>query len=137
MNTQEGLFILTGLILIVAVITLVVLIVHGRKPKPIIIVDEEEGVLKYKNIGNDSAVEIQTEEVSLNLFSIFFSTVNLLQPNEKLKLEAKVTGKNLSLTLKGLECIGIHLLHIIRAQRGKSICRLCWSDARLKKWNTN
>lgn len=93
MNTQKGLLIFTVLLVIMTLITLIVQIVQRRKPKPIITVDEEEGVLKYKNIGDDSAVEIQTEEVSLNLFSIFFSTVNLLQPNEKLKLEAKVTGK--------------------------------------------
>lgn len=90
LDTQEWLLLLT---LVVAIIFLFVTIWIRRKPKPIITVDEEDGVLKYKNIGNDSAIDIQTEEVSLNLFSIFFSPVNLMQPNDKLKLEPKVTGR--------------------------------------------
>lgn len=93
MNTQEWILFLTAFIFIVAVITLIVIILQRRKPKPIVTVDEEDGVLKYKNIGDDSAIDIQTEEVNLNLFSIFFSATNLLQPNNKQKLESKVTGK--------------------------------------------
>lgn len=93
MNTQEWILFLTALILIVAVVTLIVIILQRRKPKPMITVDEEDGVLKYKNIGYDSAFDIQTEKVSLNIFSIFFSAINLLQPNENLKLESKIAGR--------------------------------------------
>lgn len=93
LDTQEWILLITIFLLFVALVTLVMIIVQSRKPKPIITVDEEDGVLKYKNIGDDSAIDIQTEEVSLNLFSIFFSPVNLMQPDDKLKLEPKVTGR--------------------------------------------
>lgn len=56
LNTQEWILLITILLLFVALVTLVIIIVQSRKPKPIITVDEEDGVLKYKNIGDDSAL---------------------------------------------------------------------------------
>jgi len=94
MNTQYWILLLTLLLLIVAVITYLEVRRQRRKLKPIVTVDEEDGVLKYKNIGDDSAFDIQTEEVNLNLFSIFFSSINLLQPNDPKLLESKVTARN-------------------------------------------
>ncbi|MEA2006250.1 MAG: hypothetical protein U9O50_08365 [Acidobacteriota bacterium] len=85
---------LTLLLLIVAVITYLEVRRQRRKLKPIVTVDEEDGVLEYKNIGDNSAFDIQTEEVNLNLSSIFFSSINLLQPNDPKLLESKVTARN-------------------------------------------
>ena len=93
MDTQEWILFLTALILIVGVVTFIVIVLQRRKPKPIVTVDEEDGVLKYKNIGDDSAIDIQTEEVNLNLFSIFFPKINLLEPTHKKNLEPRVTGR--------------------------------------------
>ena len=90
LDTQGWLLLLT---LVVAIIFLFVTISIRRKPKPFITVDEEDGVLKYKNIGDDSAINIQTEEVNLNLFSIFFPKINLLEPTHKKNLEPRVTGR--------------------------------------------
>ena len=93
LNTQKWILLLTVLLLVVTLILLFVTIWMRRKPKPLITVDEEDGVLKYKNIGDDSAIDIQTEEVNLNLFSIFFPKINLLEPTHKKNLEPKVTGR--------------------------------------------
>jgi len=93
LDTQEWILLLTVLLVVVTLIFLFVTIWIRRKPKPLITVDEEDGVLKYKNIGDDSAINIQTEEVNLNLFSIFFPKINLLEPTHKKNLEPRVTGR--------------------------------------------
>jgi len=94
MSTQIWILLLTALLLLVALITYMEVRRQRRKPKPIVTVDEEDGVLKYMNIGDDSAFDIQTEEVNLNLFSIFFSSVNLLKSNKNKLLESRITGRN-------------------------------------------
>lgn len=53
MNTQYWILLLTALLLFIAVITYMEVRRQRRKPKPIVTVDEEDGVLKYKNIGDD------------------------------------------------------------------------------------
>lgn len=94
LNTQEWILLFAALLLVVTLILLFVTIWIRRKPKPLVTVDEEDGVLKYKNIGDDSAVDIQTEEVNLNIFNIFFSAVNLLQSKKNIRVKSRVTGRN-------------------------------------------
>jgi len=85
LDTQEWILLLTVLLLVVTLILLFVTIWIRRKPKPLVTVDEEDGVLKYRNIGDDTAVDIQTEEVTLKVFTIFFTRINLLQADDKKK----------------------------------------------------
>lgn len=93
LNIQLWQLIVGIITVFVAVITLIVIIVQRNRPNPLVTIDDEDGMLYYKNIGDAPAINIQSWEVTLNLISIIFPKINLLEPKTKKELIPKLSGK--------------------------------------------
>ena len=83
MDYLKGTFLFTVALFFLALIGFIIKLIKKPHPKLTLIYSDSEG-LKYKNIGNDTAHDIKIEERELNLFSIFFKPLPLLEPKEEI-----------------------------------------------------
>ncbi len=88
------LLIFTVCLVVLGVITLIVLIVQGkRKASPEVILVHSLGV-SCKNTGKETAFNVKVSECELNVFSIFFQPISVLEPGASTKLEYRIVGRN-------------------------------------------